>query len=149
MVPFAVFQQHTWRKETLPDTTLSFGGSAFAHVSEHDLPIASGRDLVHSPHLILSVQSVWLTEVISSSWWAKNLSSTRFHHSAKTCLKIITAEAIVSWCVNLYCSSEAVVPYTRPSATHLGLTLSCVYSGKPHCHCVARDNFINCTYMVV
>lgn len=135
MVPFAVFHQHTWRKETPPDTTLTCGGSAFGHVSEHDLSIVSGRDLVHSPHLILSVQSVWLTEVISSSWWAKNLSSTRFHHNAKACLKIITAEAIIFGVLSHIAVGKGVVPYTRRCATHLGLALSCAYSRKPHCDC--------------
>ncbi|XP_050763502.1 SH3 and multiple ankyrin repeat domains protein 3-like [Gymnogyps californianus] len=42
------------------------------------------------------IESICLTEVTYSSWWAKNFNSTRFHHCSKVFLKFMTVEAIVS-----------------------------------------------------
>ena len=73
--------------------------------------------------LTFSLQSICLTEVTYSSWWAKNFNSTRFHHCAKVFLKFMTAEAIVSRSVEPYGVGKSVILYPRPCATHAGLAL--------------------------
>lgn len=79
--------------------------------------------------LTCPLQSICLTEVISSSWWTKNLSSTRFHHSCKTSLKFITAEAVTCRCVKPHGSKREC--YTAPRAP---------------C-CTWRSGFILCTVL--
>jgi len=97
------------------------------------LPLPQEEIRVTSPiprALTCSLQSIRLTEAISSSWWATNFNSTRFHHHVKAFLQLIAAEATGSGCVEPYGVGESVVPYPRPRATHAGLAFFCVWSCK-------------------